>query len=131
MLVEIKKNRLGSDSDKAMSIYVCEKWEQIHENLKRTEHLVNYGTTQVSQAALSVTTMANYLWDYSECHCIVMHLLPLNSDWRLLLDRIWRGIPKTQGHIKWQELHYVIAVAASKCLGNPWCIMNPFWWTFQ
>lgn len=82
---------------------LCASWdvtmEGIHETTESTEHLVNYGTAQVSQAGLSVKAMVEHLWDYFECHCNVMHLLPLSSDWRLLVDRVQRGIPKARAHV--------------------------------
>lgn len=76
-----------------------EEWEGNHKTTESTEHLVNYGTAQVSQAGLSLKAMVEHLGDYFECHRNVMHLLPLSSDWRLLFDRVQRGIPKARAHV--------------------------------
>lgn len=48
----------------------------IQETVENAEHLVNYRTTPVSKAALSVKAMPALLRDHSECHRNVMHLLP-------------------------------------------------------
>lgn len=48
----------------------------IQETAENAEHLVNYRTTPVSKAALSVKAMPAPLRDHPECHRNVMHLLP-------------------------------------------------------
>lgn len=49
---------------------------EIHETAENVEHLVNYRTTQVSKAGLSVKATPAPPRDRSECHRNVMHLLP-------------------------------------------------------
>lgn len=128
----LKKNGMQGKWHNSVHLGMYE-WRGIHEEETRdsTEHLVNYGTAQVSHAGLSVKAMVKHLGDYFECHCNVMHLLLLSSDLRLLFDRVQSGIPKARGSrshsIIWQELQYVITAAASKCLGGEEIAGDPEW----
>lgn len=128
----LKKNGMQGKWHNSVHLGMHE-WRGIHEEETRdsTEHLVNYGTAQVSHAGLSVKAMVKHLGDYFECHCNVMHLLLLSSDLRLLFDRVQSGIPKARGSrshsIIWQELQYVITAAASKCLRGEEIAGDPEW----
>lgn len=109
---------------------LSEEGRQIRGTAENAEHLVNYRTTQVSKAGLSVKDVPPPLRDRSECHRNVMHLLPQALTWRPACD--WVERERYPRHLMLtHSFHHltgsacVITAPSSECLRGEEIVGNP------